>query len=254
MAQIFEVRGLTRRFGGLTAVCDVSFSVEQGEIFGIIGPNGAGKSTLFNVIAGLFRPSAGSVSFDGHDISSHASDEIARRGIGRTFQSVFVFGEQTVAENLRRADVLHRCHNPFAYFARRKPAARGETDVRKVAQFIGLGDCLDNPAGSLAYGLQKMLGVGMAMMASPKLLLMDEPAAGLNPSEKKEMGLLIRRLRDELDVTILLVEHDMPLVMGICDRIQVINRGQPIALGTPAEVKSDASVIEAYLGEDYEFA
>ncbi|VTU45358.1 Lipopolysaccharide export system ATP-binding protein LptB (plasmid) [Variovorax sp. SRS16] len=253
MKDLLQVHGLTRRFGGLTAVNDISFNVERGEIFGIIGPNGAGKTTLFNLIAGHFRPSAGAMSFDGQDISGQSSDEIARRGVARTFQAVHVFQEQTVGENLRRAGVLARYHSPFAYFSRRRKRS-GSADSLEVARFIGLADLLDSTAGSLAYGLQKMLGIGMAMMASPTLLLMDEPAAGLNPSEKKAAGALIRKLRDERGITVLLVEHDMLLVMGTCDRILVINQGQSIALGTPAVVKSDAKVIEAYLGEDYEFA
>lgn len=249
---LLQVDGLIRRFGGLTAVSNVSFAVHSGEIFGIIGPNGAGKSTLFNVIAGHFRPSAGTVVFGGHNISGHSSDEIGRRGIGRTFQAVHVFAEQTVAENLRRAGVIARSHSPLAYFSCRATASA--VDVAEVARFIGLTDVLDNPAGGLAYGLQKILGIGMAMMAAPRLLLMDEPAAGLNPSEKRAMGALIRKLRKQRGITILLVEHDMPLVMSSCDRILVINQGKPIALDTPAAVKSDRSVIEAYLGEDYEFA
>jgi branched-chain amino acid transport system ATP-binding protein len=252
MGHLLEVRGLTRRFGGLTAVSDVSFAIERGEIFGIIGPNGAGKTTLFNVIAGWFRPSAGTVTFDGHDISGHSSDEVGRRGIARTFQAVHVFKEHTVAENLRRADVIARCHNPFTWFSQRKRP--GPREMNAVARFVGLADLLESNAGGLGYGLQKILGIGMAMMVSPKLLLMDEPAAGLNSSEKKAAAVLIRKLRDELGITILLVEHDMPLVMGICERILVINQGKPIALGTPAVVKADITVIEAYLGEDYEFA
>lgn len=254
MEPLLEVKNLTRRFGGLTAVSDVSFSVAKGEIFGIIGPNGAGKTTLFNVIAGHFGPSAGSVRFAGQDISGQASDAIARRGVARTFQSVHVFGEHSTQENLRRADMIGRCHNPLAYFARLGRSCPGAAHLTQVAKFVGLSEHLQSPAGSLAYGLQKVLGIGMAMMISPQLLLMDEPAAGLNPSEKKAAGVLIRRLRDELGITIVLVEHDMPLVMGVCDRILVINRGKSIALGTPSEVKSDKSVIEAYLGEDYEFA
>ncbi|CAM3778645.1 ABC transporter ATP-binding protein [Castellaniella denitrificans] len=253
MPKLLEVRDLTKRFGGLTAVSGVSFSVDEGDIFGIIGPNGAGKTTLFNVIAGHFRPTSGTVSLGGQDISGHACDEIARRGIARTFQAVHVFGAHTVRENLRRAQVLRWRHSPRGYFSSRKAVA-DSARLSEVAEFIGIGSVLDLPAGGLAYGLQKMLGVGMAIMVAPRLLLMDEPAAGLNSSEKKEAGRLIRRLRDELGMTILLVEHDMPLVMGSCDRILVVNRGEPLALGTPAEIKADASVIDAYLGEDYDFA
>ncbi len=250
--QLLEVQGLSRRFGGLTAVADVSFAVDEGEIFGIIGPNGAGKTTLFNVIAGHYRPSSGTVAFEGHDISGHSSDEIGRRGIARTFQAVNVFKLHTARENLRRAAVAHRCHNPLAWFTHRR--RESAADLSEVAHFTGLADVLDNVAGGLPYGLQKILGIGMAMMVSPKLILMDEPAAGLNSSEKKTAATLIRRLRDERGITVLLVEHDMPLVMGVCDRILVINQGKTIAQGTPAQVKADAAVIDAYLGEDYEFA
>jgi len=217
MSTILEVRGLTKRFGGLTAVSNVSFSVEKGEIFGIIGPNGAGKTTLFNVIAGHFPPTDGTVTYDGVDISGHNSDEIARRGIARTFQAVHVFAEHSAAENLRRAEVLGHAHNPRAYFKRPSQTNERGADLAQVAAFIGITDSLDGTAGSLAYGLQKILGIGMAMMVGPKLLLMDEPAAGLNSSEKKTASALIRRLRDELGITILLVEHDMPLVMGVCE-------------------------------------
>jgi len=252
MASILEVDALTRRFGGLTAVAGVSFSVEASEIFGIIGPNGAGKTTLFNVIAGHYRPSAGRVFFGGQDITARSSDWIGRCGIARTFQAVNVFQEQTVAENLRRAEVIARHHNPLTYLVNRARPTKAEID--EVADFIGVSGHLDAPAGSLAYGLQKILGIGMAMMASPKLLLMDEPAAGLNPSEKRAAGRLIKRLRDERGISILIVEHDMPLVMGICERILVVNQGKSIALDTPAQIKADPQVIEAYLGEDYEFA
>jgi branched-chain amino acid transport system ATP-binding protein len=252
MAGLLEVNGLTKRFGGLTAVSDISFAVEEGEIFGIIGPNGAGKTTLFNVIAGYLDPSAGSVTLQGNDVSGHSSDEIARRGIARTFQAVHVFKLHSVAENLRRAGVVARAHNPIAYLKNRRN--QPQAGLREVASFIGLTDDLDSAAGDLAYGLQKILGIGMAMMIAPKLLLMDEPAAGLNSSEKQSAAALIRRLRDERGITILVVEHDMPLVMGICDRILVVNQGEQIALGTPGAVKADPAVIEAYLGQDYEFA
>ncbi|WP_028710492.1 ABC transporter ATP-binding protein [Paracoccus pantotrophus] len=252
MTHLLEVRGLGKRFGGLTAVSDISFSVEKGEIFGIIGPNGAGKTTLFNVIAGHYRPSGGSVALNGRDITAHPSDEIGRLGIARTFQAVHLFQRETVRENLRRAEVIARLNHPFALLSRARSAET--VDLEEVARFIGLEQQLDVEAGGLPYGHQKILGIGIAMMVSPKLLLMDEPAAGLNPSEKKEASTLVRRLRDERGISILIVEHDMPLVMNICDRILVVNQGKQIALGTPDAIKADEKVIDAYLGENYEFA
>jgi branched-chain amino acid transport system ATP-binding protein len=252
MAPLLEVRNLTKRFGGLVAVSDVSFAVQPGEIFGIIGPNGAGKTTLFNVIAGHFKPSAGAVLLEGTDIAGHPSDEIGRLGIARTFQAVHLFRKETVAENLRRAAVIAARYSPLAYFTSSRPPASAA--MEDVARFLGLEDRLALVAGGLSYGQQKMLGIGMAMMVRPRLVLMDEPAAGLNSSEKLAIRSLIRRLRDERAISVLLVEHDMPLVMGLCDRILVVNQGKPLALGTPADIRSDAGVIEAYLGEDYEFA
>ncbi|WP_323032458.1 ABC transporter ATP-binding protein [Paracoccus sp. (in: a-proteobacteria)] len=253
MTQILDVQHLVKRFGGLTAVSDVSFSVAKGEIFGIIGPNGAGKTTLFNAIAGYFPPTAGKVTLDGRDITGRPSDEIARRGIARTFQAVHSFGAQSVRENLRRSDVIGRYHNPLTWFRdRARPSI--DAEIEEVAEFVGLSPVLDSTAGEMAYGQQKILGVGMALMVRPQLVLMDEPAAGLNPSEKRQMGNLIRKLRSDRGISVLLVEHDMPLVMGTCDRILVVNQGKPIALGTPDAIKADKAVIDAYLGEDYEFA
>ena len=252
MTTLLEVNGLVKRFGGLTASSNVTFTVDQGEIFGIIGPNGAGKTTLFNVIAGHYRPTAGSVIFQGRKISGRSSDQIGRQGVARTFQAVHLFSQESVAENLRRAAMISACHNPVAYLLRK--GGDLPTSVESVARFLGFSHLLEAKAGGLPYGHQKVLGIGMALMTSPKLLLMDEPVAGLNPSEKRAARTLIRRLRDELGLTILLVEHDMPLVMSTCDRILVIKQGAPLTIGTPSDVQNDASVIEAYLGEDYEFA
>ncbi|MFP3606450.1 ABC transporter ATP-binding protein [Paraburkholderia sp. SIMBA_053] len=251
-----EVSRLGRRFGGLRAVDDVSFSVERGEIFGIIGPNGAGKSTLFNLIAGLFRPSAGRVAFESRDITGLPSDAVARIGIGRTFQGVHAFRDLTALDNLRRAALLAHACDPLRYMRNalsRQPASRA-ADCEAIAQLVGLSDVLHATAGGLPYGSKKLLGIGMAMMQSPKVLLMDEPAAGLNPTEKRRLGDVIRRIRDEQGVDVLLVEHDMRLIMGICDRVMVLNQGRMIAIGTPDEVKAHPAVIEAYLGADYEFA
>jgi branched-chain amino acid transport system ATP-binding protein len=250
-----DVRGVSRRFGGLMAVADVSFSMEQGEIFGVIGPNGAGKTTLFNIIAGHYRPNSGRILLDGNDITGRRSDQIARLGVARTFQAVHVFTGETVAENLRRARLLATSHSPLAYLRSRPTGGSGPTEaMEEVAEFVGLSHAMNRVAGGLAYGFQKILSIGMALMLSPKLLLMDEPAAGLNPSEKRLAEQLIRRLRDERGIDVLLVEHDMILVMGVCDRILVVNQGRPIAIGTPDAIKEDQAVIDAYLGMDYEFA
>lgn len=249
---MFRVEGLTKRFGGLVACSEISFDVAPNEIFGVIGPNGAGKTTLFNVIAGYYRPTSGRVFLEGRDITGLSSDKIGRQGIGRTFQGVHMFKSATVRENLRRAEVIARRHDPFAYFFGTKTAR--DARYEEICDITGLTGVLDVVAGSLPYGLQKMLGVGMALVGSPKLLLMDEPVAGLNSSEKKEARSMIRRLREGHDVTVILVEHDMPLVMSLCDRILVVNQGKPIALATPAEIRADQRVIDAYLGEDYEFA
>jgi branched-chain amino acid transport system ATP-binding protein len=251
-----ELRRLSKRFGGLQAVSDVSFAVQRGEIFGLIGPNGAGKTTLFNLIAGVHRPSGGQVLHDGDDITGRGSDVIARRGIGRTFQAAHTFKAETVRENLRRAALLQRSHTPWSHFrgASRYGAQAIDERCHQVAAFVGLDAQLDQMGGALAYGLQKMLGVAMALMTAPRLLLMDEPAAGLNPTEKRSMGELVRRLRDERGIDILLVEHDMRLVMGLSDRILVINQGRAIAVGTPQAVQADPAVIEAYLGSEHELA
>ena len=252
MTHLLDVSELTKKFGGLTAVSNVSFGLNDGEIFGIIGPNGAGKTTLFNVIAGHYRATSGKVAFEGKDITSQTSNRIGRAGIARTFQSVHLFKQSTMRENLSRAERLSRLHNPFAVFSRQPPA--DDAVIEELAAFIGMESLLDSVAGELAYGHQKMIGVGMAMMVSPKLILMDEPAAGLNPTEKREARSLVKRLRDERKISILIVEHDMPLVMHVCDRILVVNQGKPIALGTPEEIRKNPRVIDAYLGENYEFA
>lgn len=251
-----EVSGLGRRFGGIQAICDVSFSTRPGEIFGIIGPNGAGKSTLFNLIAGLFRPNSGRVVLEGRDITGLSSDAIARVGIGRTFQGVHAFKDASVLDNLLRAALLSHAHNPIQYarsLLRRDPAG-GRDNCEEIARLIGLENLLGAPAESLSYGSKKVLGIGMSLMQAPNVLLMDEPAAGLNPTEKQRLGEVIRRIRDELGIDVLLVEHDMRLIMNACDRIMVLNQGRTITIDTPDEVRMNPEVIEAYLGTDYEFA
>ncbi|MCI5075395.1 ABC transporter ATP-binding protein [Oricola sp.] len=253
MTGTLEIRGLGRSFGGLKALEDISFTLEPGEILGIIGPNGAGKTTLFNTISGVYKPSAGAVSLDGRDISGLRPDQIGRLGIGRTFQSTTVFPETTVRETLERAQSFLSAYSPMAWLRSFGHRAAGHS-VDRVLERIGLDRMADAEASSLAYGFQKILGIGMALVQAPHLLLMDEPAAGLNSSEKIEVTDLIRGIRDEYGIGILLVEHDMKMVMGLCDRVKVISYGRQVAIGTPEEIRNDPDVIDAYLGRDHELA
>jgi branched-chain amino acid transport system ATP-binding protein len=253
---LLEVDGVGRRFGGVQAVADVTFALQPGEVFGVIGPNGAGKTTLFNLIAGLFEPSSGRVVLDGTDITGWPSDSVARLGIGRTFQGVHTFKGVTVRENLQRAALLAHSFDPLRHFGNLM-RRRSSVDVavcEDVARFVGLHDRLEETAAGLSYGLKKLLGIGMALMQQPRLLLMDEPAAGLNPTEKRRLGEVIRDIRQMRCIDVMLVEHDMKLIMETCDRILVMNQGRPIALGDPTQVRSDPAVIDAYLGVDYDFA
>jgi len=257
MTALLEVADLARNFGGIVAVSGVSFGVAEGEVFGIIGPNGAGKTTLFNVITGAFPPSAGRVRLDGADITGLSTDQVARRGVVRTFQSTTVFHRDSVAGNLRRAVLFGALYRPWKMFQPGRVAATRaevETRVADALAFTNLAHAAATGGGELPYGLQKVLGVGMAVAAQPRLMLMDEPAAGLNPNETNAMGDLVLRLRNERGITVVLVEHDMKMVMRICDRILVLNHGEPIAIGTPAEIQSDQAVIDAYLGSEHEYA
>ena len=248
---ILEVRHLSRGFGGLVAVSDLSFSVGEGEIRGLIGPNGAGKTTTFNVISGFYPPSAGRVLFRGEDVSGLRTSAIAARGLVRTFQATTLFQELTVLEN-----VLVGCHlqartNPFrAMFGagRRREAAVRDKAI-EILDFFGLGERGDDLAGSLPHGLQRALGVAVAFAADPVLLLLDEPFTGMNPEETRRMMETVRKVRDR-GVTLLLVEHDMQAVMGLCDRITVLNFGRLLTEGTPREVRRHPGVIEAYLGAE----
>ena len=255
MTTVLEVKGLSKRFGGLLATNDVSFTTKRGEILGVIGPNGAGKSTLFNLITGTIPPSSGSVSFYGENITNCSPEQVAQRGLIRTFQSATVFKEKTVRNNLRIGMQFNRLGKPFQLLDRLRVNAF-RNDAARVAQellsFASLEPYADRPAGDLPYGAQKILGVAMALATEPKQLLMDEPAAGLNPVETEHMGHLIERIRSERQIDVVLVEHDMAMVTSICDRIVVINRGEIIAVGTPEEIQRNPEVIEAYLGADLE--
>ncbi len=254
---VLDVSVLNKNFEGLKAVQDVSFSVRRGEIFGIIGPNGAGKTTLFNLITRTIQASSGTVIFRDADIGHSSVDEVARLGLVRTFQATSVFKGQSVAENLRRSHVFCKLGRPLDLLNVAKLRAVREAAAHKadeILTFFDLKSEADSRAGDLAYGSQKILGIGMALATEPKMLLMDEPAAGLNPSEKAGIADVIKKLRSELKIDIALVEHDMRMVMSICDRILVLDHGRPIALGTPAETQANQAVIDAYLGIDYELA
>ena len=246
---ILEVRNLSRSFGGLVAVSDLSFSVEEGEIRGLIGPNGAGKTTTFNVISGFYPPSAGRVLFRGEDVSGMRTSAIAARGLVRTFQATTLFQELTVLENVLVGCHLHARTGPFQALIgadrRQEEAARDK--AIEILDFFGLGERGDDPAMSLPHGLQRSLGIAVAFAADPGLLLLDEPFTGMNPEETRRMMETARKVRGR-GVTLLLVEHDMQAVMGLCDRITVLNFGKLLTEGTPEEVRRHPGVIEAYLG------
>jgi branched-chain amino acid transport system ATP-binding protein len=251
---LLEVRGMNRFFGGLHAVADVTFRVRAGQIKAVIGPNGAGKTTLFNLIAGSLRPSSGETLFDGRLITGLKVHQIAHRGIARTFQNIRLCPGMSVVENImlgrhtrtRAGFVAGMFHPPWA--------RREEKDIRGRAEelldFFSLGSVRDEDALALPFGRQRAVEFARALAAEPRLLLLDEPASGLNMRETADLSSLICRIR-ELGITILLVEHDMSLVMEICDDILVLNYGRPIAEGTPQEVRKNPEVINIYLGEDY---
>lgn len=256
---LLQVSGLSRSFGGLAALRSLTFSVADGEIVGLIGPNGAGKTTAFNVISGSMPPSAGTVHFGGSQISGAPPSRVVVHGLARTFQSTSTYPEVTVAGNVHRGMLSRMQHSWLRRLAGRTEDLLSASEVaREVDRLLTLLDLQawrDAPAGSLAYGLQKKLGIAIALACRPRMLLLDEPAAGLNHEECNELGRLLRRLRDEEGLTMLLVEHHMALVMELCHRIVVLVQGEKIAEGTPQAIRDNPAVIEAYLGApDYAHA
>lgn len=249
---LLETRNLSKSFRGLSALKDHRLSVEKGEIVGVIGPNGSGKSTLFNLITGFLPPTTGTVHFDGREIERLEPPQIARLGIARTFQGTRLFKNLSVLENLRAAAQLRYPVNVWEATLGVGRAAANQKAIeeksREMLELVGLSDVVGMPAGSLPYGNQRRLEIARALATKPKLLMMDEPAAGLDSRETESLLHLIRRIRDEFGVAVMVIEHDMDLVMNLCERIQVLAYGETIAEGSPEQVQANSRVREAYLG------
>lgn len=249
---LLDVKNLTKNFGGLTAVGDVTLELNDGELVGLIGPNGAGKTTLFNLLTGVYEPSEGSVTLDGHLINGKAPYKIASLGLSRTFQNIRLFKDLTVLDNVLIAFGNHHKTHVFASFFRLPAFYKNEAELRekalKLLKIFDLDGEAETLAKNLAYGQQRRLEIVRALATEPKILFLDEPAAGMNPQETAELTELIRRIKNEFQITIMLIEHDMSLVMEVTERIYVLEYGRLIAHGTPDEIKNDKRVIEAYLG------
>ena len=253
-ASYLQIDDLSMRFGGLLAVDGVAFDVKEREIFAIIGPNGAGKTTVFNCISGFYRPSTGTIRLQNQELACLGSHTVARHGLVRTFQNVRLFKHMTALENLLVAQHRHlRTSLPAGLLRTRAYRESEQKALDKALQwldYMGLREFANREAGNLAYGHQRRLEIARCMVTEPRVLMLDEPAAGLNPQEKKDLQRLIEQLRQQYGLAVLLIEHDMSLVMGVSERILVMEHGRPIALGTPDVIRNDERVIKAYLGEE----
>lgn len=249
---VLELKGATIRFGGLTAVKAVDFTIEKGDLFGLIGPNGAGKTTCFNMITGVYKPTEGNIIFNGRDITGTPANKIAQLGIARTFQNIRLFGALSAVENVMVGAFL-RHHSTLLSALFHLPGSIQETkELREQAmellKVVKLQDVADSRSCDLPYGKQRRLEIARAMATKPELLLLDEPAAGMNPQESEDLMETVRRIRDEFSMTVLLIEHDMRFVMNLCEKIVVLNYGQKLAEGGPADIRNNPQVVAAYLG------